>query len=49
MKRVLPDQSSGVEIMYPNLFRGLKLRPDNLTCHNSPLIRFDGKIIFPKG
>ena len=49
MKRVLPDQSSGVEIMYPNLFRGLKLRPDDLTCHNSPLIGFDGKIIFPNG
>ena len=49
VKRVLVDQASGVEIMYPDLFKGLKLRSKDLTCYDSPLIRFDGKIVFPKG
>jgi len=35
--------------MYPNLFRGLKLRPEDLTCYDSPMIGFDGKIVFPRG
>ena len=48
LKRVLVDQGSGVEIMYPNLFRGLKLRSEDLTCYDSPLIGFDGNIVFPR-
>ena len=35
--------------MYPDLFRGLKLRPEDLTCYDSLLIRFEGKIDFPNG
>ena len=31
MKRVLVNQGSGAKIMYPNLFRGLKLRSEDLT------------------
>ena len=49
MKRVLVDQDSGVEIMYHDLFRGLKLRSEDLTCYDSLLIGFDGKIVFPRG
>ena len=49
VKRVLVDQGSGVEIMYPNLFKGLKLRSEDLTRCDSLLIRFDSKIVFPKG
>ncbi|XP_065636108.1 uncharacterized protein LOC136070283 [Quercus suber] len=49
VKRVLVDQGSGTEIMYPDLFKGLKLRFEDLTCSDSPLIGFDEKIIFPKG
>ena len=49
VKRVLVDQGSGAEIMYPNLFKGLKLRSKDPTCYDSPLIGFDGKIVFPKG
>ena len=48
VKRVLEDQGNDVEIMYPNLFRGLKLRPEDLTCYDSPLIGFDGNIVFPR-
>ena len=49
VKRVLVDQGNNVEIMYPDLFKGLKLRPEDLACYDSPLIGFDGKIVFPKG
>ena len=35
--------------MYPDLFRRLKLRPEDLACYYSPLIGFDGKVVFPKG
>ena len=49
VKRVLVDQGSGVEIMYLNLFKRLKLRSEDLTCYDSPLIGFDGKVVFSKG
>ena len=49
VKRVLVDQDSSAEIMYPNIFKGLKLRSKDLTYYNSPLIGFDGKIVLPKG
>ena len=49
VKRVLVDQDSGAKIMYPNIFKGLKLRSKDLTYYNSPLIGFDGKIVLPKG
>ena len=49
VKRVLIDQGSGTKIMYLNLFKGLKLRTEDLACYDSPLIGFDGKIVFPKG
>jgi len=35
--------------MYPNLYKGLRLRPEDLTCYNSPLEGFDGKTVIPKG
>ena len=28
---------------------GLRLRPEDLTCYNSPLVGFDGKTVIPKG
>ena len=49
VKKVLVDQGSGVVIMYPDLFKGLKLRTEDLGCYDSPLIVFDGKICFSKG
>ena len=48
VKRVLVDQGSGVEIMYPDLFKGLKLKSEDLTCYDSPLVGFDGQVVFPK-
>ena len=42
------DQGSNAEIMYPDLFKGLRLRSEDLTYYDSPLIGFDGKIVFSK-
>ena len=49
MKRVIIDQDSVAEIMYPNLFKGLNLKLENLTAYNSPLVSFEGKMVLPKG
>ena len=49
VKRVLVDQDSGAKIMYPNLFKGLKLKSEDLTYYDSPLIGFDDKVVFLKG
>ena len=35
--------------MYPDLYKGLNLRPEDLTAYDSPLVSFDGKVVIPKG
>ena len=49
VKRVMVDQSSAVEIMYPDLYKGMNLKAEDLTPYSSPLVSFEGKIIIPKG
>ena len=49
VKRVMVDQGSATEIMYPDLFKGLNLKAEDLTPYNSPLVSFEGKVIIPKG
>ena len=49
MKRVLVDQGNGVEIMYPDLYKGLNLKPENLIANVSPLVSFYGKTVVLKG
>ena len=49
IKRVMVDQGNGVEIMYPDLYNGLGLKPMDLTAYDSPLVSFDGKVVIPKG
>ena len=36
VKRVMIDQGSRVEIMYPNLYKGLGLKPKDLSKYNTP-------------
>ena len=48
MKRVMVDQGSAAKIMYPNLYKGLNLKAEDLTPYSSPLVSFEGKIIIPK-
>ena len=43
VKRVMIDQGNAVEIMYPDLYKGLGLKPENLTTYSSPLVSFEGK------
>ena len=49
VKRVMVDQGSTAEIMYPDLYKGLSLRAEDLTPYSSPLVSFDGTVIIPKG
>jgi len=49
VKRVLVDQGSAVEIMYPDLYKGLNLKPKNLTAYDSLLVSFKGKAVTLRG
>ena len=49
MKRVMVDQDSATEIMYLGLYKGLGLKPEDLTTYSSPLVSFEGKMVVPKG
>ena len=49
MKRVMVDQGSAAEIMYPDLYKRLGLKPKDLTTYSSPLVSFKGKMVVPKG
>ena len=49
VRKVLVDQGSGAEIMYPDLYKGLKLKPEDLVNYDSPLVGFDGKTVIPRG
>ena len=35
--------------MYPDLYKGLNLKPKDLTGYESPLLGFDGKVVILKG
>ena len=49
VKRVMVDQGSAAEIMYPDLYKGLGLKLENLIAYSSPLVSFEGKMVVPKG
>ena len=35
--------------MYPDPFKGLGLKPEDLTTYSSPLVNFEGKMVVPRG
>ncbi|XP_023905132.2 uncharacterized protein LOC112016904 [Quercus suber] len=49
VKRIMIDQGSGADVMYPDLFRGLGLRKEDLAKYSTPLVGFDGKMVTPEG
>ena len=49
VKRVLVDQGSEAKIMYPDLYKGLNLKPNDLIAYDSSLLGFDGKVVILKG
>ena len=49
VKRVMVDQGSAAEMMYPDLYKGLNLKAEDLMPYSSPLVSFERKIIILKG
>ena len=49
VKRVMVDQGSEVDVMYPDLFKGLGLKDQDLTKYDSPLVSFDRRVVIPQG
>uniref|UniRef100_A0A2N9F652 Uncharacterized protein n=1 Tax=Fagus sylvatica TaxID=28930 RepID=A0A2N9F652_FAGSY len=49
VKRVLVDQGSCSEIMYPDLFHGLGLKQTDLQPYDAPLVGFSGESVRPMG
>ena len=49
VKRVMIEPGSAAEIIDPDLYKGLCLKPENLTTYSSPLVSFEGKMVVPKG
>ena len=49
VRRVMVDQGSIVDVMYLDLYKGLGLKPEDLTTYNSPLVGFEGRLVTPKG
>ncbi|XP_065615974.1 uncharacterized protein LOC136061732 [Quercus suber] len=49
IKRVMVDGGSAAEVMYPDLYKGLELKPKDLSPYSSPLMSFDRKLIIPEG
>ena len=35
--------------MYPDLYKGLNLKPEDLMAYDSPMVSFEGKTVIPRG
>jgi len=49
VKRVMIDQGSGANVMYPDLFEGLGLKSQDLAKYDTPLVSFDRRVVIPEG
>ena len=49
VKRIMVDGGNTAEVMYPDLYKGLNLKLEDLIPYSSPLISFNGKLVIPKG
>ena len=49
VKRVMIDQDSAVDIMYPDLYKELGLKLEDLATYSSPLVSFEGRMVALKG
>lgn len=45
VKKVMVDQESGAEVMYPDLYWGLGFMQRDLSKHDTPLVAFDGMVV----
>ena len=49
VKRVMVDQGSGAEVIYPNLYQGLGLTQKDLSKYDTSLVAFDGTVVTSLG
>ena len=49
VKRVMIDQDNAVNIMYPDLYKALSLKSEDLAAYSSPLVSFEESMVAPKG
>ncbi|XP_075663112.1 uncharacterized protein LOC142632624 [Castanea sativa] len=49
VKRIMIDQGSGIDVMYPNLYQGLSLKKEDLSKYDTPLMGFDGHMVILEG
>ena len=49
VKKVMVDQRSGVNAMYLDLFKGLRLKDEDLFKYDMPLVGLMARWLFPKG
>ena len=49
VKRVLVDQGNEEKIIYPDLYKGLNLKFNDLERYDLSLIGFDGRMVVPRG
>ena len=49
VKSVLVDQGSRAEIIYPDLYKGSNLKPEDLERYDSPFMGIDGRMVVPQG
>ena len=49
VKKMMVDGGSAAKIMYPDLYKGLKLKPKDLMPYSSPLMSFNRKLVISKG
>ena len=45
---MLVDQGSRAKIMYPDLYKGINLKPEDLERYDSPLVSFNGRMVVPR-
>ncbi|XP_030936144.1 uncharacterized protein LOC115961279 [Quercus lobata] len=48
IKRAMVDQGSGVDVMYPDLFKGLGPKNEDLSKYDTPMVGFDSRVVIPQ-
>ena len=41
------DQVSGADVMYPDLFKGLELKREDLSKYDTPWVGFNDRVVIP--
>ena len=49
VKMVMIDQESKADVMYLDMFEGLRLKSQDLMKYDMPLVSFDGRVVIPEG